>query len=149
MKKNMFFLILLLNQLSYGQNNRVIFDPLFPQDTTTSYVHHFSKYDYDGLKYKYLESSIKHRIKTLNTQYTISIIIFIVVIVLVFFGLFFSWKHFKYHFKENKNEEKTKLKVNFNGIEISSNIIGVIILTFSLVFFYLYLVHIFPIKIIE
>jgi len=47
--------------------------------------------------------------------------------------------------EENNDENKTSLKISMAGIEISSSIIGLLILCVSLAFFYLYIANIYPI----
>ena len=44
------------------------------------------------------------------------------------------------------NQSKGSLKLGPAGIEITSSVLGVLILGFSTAFLYLYLVHVFPIE---
>lgn len=39
----------------------------------------------------------------------------------------------------------TKLQVSGSGVVVESSVLGVVILTLSLVFFYLYLVYVYPV----
>jgi hypothetical protein len=47
--------------------------------------------------------------------------------------------------KDNSSDLNTQFEANFKGIKVSSPVLGVIILTLSLLFFYLYLVYVYPI----
>ena len=82
-----------------------------------------------------------------------TIIIFWMVIFLVFSGIAFSGIQF-YRATMNRrdllkndtqNELITNIEANLQGIKISSPVLGVIILTISLAFFYLYLIYVYPI----
>ena len=65
---------------------------------------------------------------------------------------YFSWVQFKTGIREKEKtgkgdrQEVTELSASPKGIRISSPVLGVIILTISLLFFYLYLVYVFPIE---
>ncbi|HMT28908.1 MAG TPA: hypothetical protein PKD91_06485 [Bacteroidia bacterium] len=95
-------------------------------------------------------------------------IIFYVVIGIVILGMVFSGIQFYIGLKEAKHnikhrtrainehqnatsenvsdaQGKTTVKLGKDGIEVTSSILGVIILTFSIVFFYLYLSIVYPI----
>lgn len=96
--------------------------------------------------------AFKHRKKLHEAQYIKSIIIFALVIVVVFTGLYFSFIQFKNSvskdIKPSDLESETKLKISVNSVEITSSIIGLLILIISLAFLYLYLKEVYPIKIL-
>lgn len=77
-------------------------------------------------------------------------IIFAMVVIIVFFGLFVSWKQFNIDNSRNKKEnagDQTPIydiSASKDSISIKSKTIGVIILIFSGVFFYLYISVVWP-----
>jgi len=95
--------------------------------------------------FRYRVRAFDHRINVLWWQHTSSQMIFFVVIIVVFVGLYFSWIQF-YESKENKIKVTTTIEATKSGMKISSPVLGVIILSLSLIFFYLYLVHVYPIR---
>jgi len=99
--------------------------------------------------YDYRVKGFDHRARVFEWQLLSSRIIFVLVILIVVVGLYFSWLQFMAGLKENANPEKMSTTVEaspMGGIKVSSPVLGVIILTLSLAFFYLYLVHIYPIN---
>lgn len=95
--------------------------------------------------YDYRTEAFKHRLKVFGWQQLSSQIIFFVVIMIVGVGLYFSWLQF--HATKNMSKmEATTFEAGTAGFKISSPILGVIILVLSLAFFYLYLVHVYPIS---
>ena len=102
---------------------------------------------YTDTFYEESENDLKwlyaHRHKGFEWNHISTIIIFWVVVVIVVAGVTLSILEFR---KDLKNPAPTVLKFSFKeGIEVSSSVIGVILLTFSLVFFYLYLKEVYPI----
>ncbi len=98
--------------------------------------------------YDYRVAGFDHRARVFEWQLLSSRIIFVLVILIVVVGLYFSWLQFIAGLRENANPEKMSTTVEASptgGIKVSSPVLGVIILTLSLVFFYLYLVHVYPI----
>ena len=97
--------------------------------------------------YKYFEFGLKHRQKVFQWQNTSSKIIFIVVIFLVGMGMIFAWRQFERGFNRPPDAEAPghTLEIGTAGVKVSSPVLGVIILTLSLAFFYLYLVYVYPI----
>lgn len=76
-----------------------------------------------------------------------SILIFIVVHVVIGFGIYFSSKQFeKTVITEGEQLPQTSMKINKDGVEVSSSVIGLLTLLISLIFFYLYLDKIYPIE---
>jgi hypothetical protein len=95
---------------------------------------------------------LKHRQESLQWNLTSGIVIFWCVIVLVFSGISFAGIQFYkslYQIKgsvDNPNLNlNTAMEANLKGFKISSPVLGVIILLISLMFFYLYLVYVYPI----
>ena len=87
-------------------------------------------------------------------QFVTTRLLFFVVILLVLFGVYLSWIQFMKAIKRKSempgqsigdNELETDIDINPKGIKISSPVLGVIILTISLAFFYLYLKSVYPI----
>lgn len=102
--------------------------------------------------YSYRSIGYTHRQEVFEYQLYSSRIIFIVVIFLVIVGVYFSgvqfhsslkWKRSK---NDSEKDDRTEIVASLKGIKVSSPILGVIILVISLMFFYLYLIHVYPIK---
>lgn len=77
-------------------------------------------------------------------------VIFIVVLSIVFFGLYISWKQFNIDIRHKSDGEKDEAGPNYDisaskdSISIKSKTIGVVILAFSGIFFYLYISIVWP-----
>jgi uncharacterized membrane protein len=99
---------------------------------------------YEALQayYKYRVTGFHHRQKVFQWQLLSARIIFIVLIFLVLVGIYFSWVQFKTGIREKEKtgkgdrQEVTELSASPKGIRISSPVLGVIILTISLLFFF-------------
>lgn len=101
------------------------------------------------------------RRRTYENQLIQTRIIFVLVLALVFAGLFFSWLQFQHSFhlkqvlrkhvaaKVDEAAAATPAQDEFafgkDGVVIKSAYLGVIILTISMAFFFLYLVYVYPI----
>ncbi|MFN0275300.1 MAG: hypothetical protein ACKVPJ_06125 [Chitinophagales bacterium] len=123
----------------------------------------------------YYTGNLNHRENTFLWQYQSGKIIFWVVILIVIAGLIFSGMQFYITYKhmtgmikttnslgttDNTAEteqksvvpdaindmNKTDLSLSPEGLKINTSVIGLIILVISIAFFYLYLIHIYPIK---
>lgn len=106
----------------------------------------------------YYTKSLKQRWDSFNWQYRSSRIIFWFVILIMVSGLFFASVQFYISYKivkstTNKLDRggdsdpaKDEIEVSLSGIKVKSSVLGVIILVISIAFFYLYLVHIYPIN---
>ncbi len=99
---------------------------------------------YDDVLYVDLEALtkhntwvLKHKREVFTWQHNTGYVIFIFVLLLVVSGVVFSAMQFIAQNKQPSSE--SKLKIDKNGIEVSSSVIGIIILAISLGFFYLYL----------
>jgi hypothetical protein len=95
---------------------------------------------------------LQHRMKTLQWNLTSSRIIFWCVIFLVFAGIVFAGLQFYMFFKATKVNSTgpaesldTEMEVSVKGVKINSPVLGIIILMMSFLFFYLYLVYVYPV----
>lgn len=119
------------------------------------------KLEYNISLQKYYRESLVNRNKAFTWSHTSSVIIFWMVITIMFFGLIFSAIQFYIsmlnakHQIQNKVQSETDkeetpgpttLKISLSGLEVNSSVLGIIILVISLAFFYLYLVHVYPVK---
>lgn len=86
---------------------------------------------------------LDHRERVFEWQHNSSIAIFYVVIGIVLIGLYFSWMQFH---RAKGEVGETTVEASKDGFKVSSPVLGVIILLLSLAFFYLYLVHVYPIS---
>ncbi|MCQ0092133.1 hypothetical protein [Roseovarius sp. M141] len=93
--------------------------------------------------YQYRVTAFGHRNRLFDWQHTSSMIIFGVVIGIVLLGLYFSWVQF--HKDEKISDHVTTLEATKTGIKVSSPVLGVIILMISLLFFYMYLIYVYPV----
>jgi hypothetical protein len=102
--------------------------------------------------YEYQIAGFRHRQRVFAWQLLSSRIIFTVVIVLVFAGIGFAAMQFYVGLKRSSTSDApprsdiTELEASLKGIRVSSPVLGVVILTLSLAFFYLYLVYVYPIS---
>jgi hypothetical protein len=106
---------------------------------------------HDALRayYEYQQVGFDHRRRVFEWQLLSSRLIFVLVIALVAVGVYFSWLQFRRGLRPDYDPDTpqtTTLEASARGVKISSPVLGVIILTISLVFFYLYLVHVYPIE---
>lgn len=94
--------------------------------------------------YSYRATGLEQRTKVFAWQHTSTIIIFAMVMLIVFAGLYFSWMQFRT--VTNPDDMKvSSIELGAAGIKVTSPVLGVIILALSLAFFYLYLVHVYPV----
>jgi uncharacterized protein (UPF0333 family) len=110
--------------------------------------------------YEYNNWALEDRKKVFDSQHLAGKIIFGVVLLLVLTGVLFSGIQFYIATKQVNRKRRvsktaeaqeseflpTTLKASLTGIEVSSSIIGVIILMISFLFFYLYLRYVYPIN---
>lgn len=99
--------------------------------------------------YTYRANGFEHRQAVFEWQLFSSKVIFWLVVTLVVIGVYFSWLQFRAGLpREGEKAEpaETTIEATTGGIKVSSPILGVIILVLSLAFFYLYLVHVYPIS---
>jgi hypothetical protein len=103
--------------------------------------------------YSYRETGYVQRLDVFAWQALSSKIIFVVVIVLVFAGIYFAAIQFHVGLKRKKapdakaaqEAEATEFVFSLSEFKVKSPVLGVIVLTISLAFFYLYLVYVYPI----
>lgn len=101
--------------------------------------------------FQYYESGFAHRRAVFGWQHLSTRIIFVVVLMLVSAGIYFAWVQFRHDLIVSKDQPKGEgapahnLEISTTGLKVSSPVLGVIILALSLVFFYLYLVYVYPI----
>ena len=93
--------------------------------------------------------ALKNRQFIIERQQITGSLIFALVTLLVLAGLAFSVIQFRIALKSiNKRSAHslnvTSFKASLTGIEVSSSILGIIILALSLAFFYLYLTNVYP-----
>ena len=93
--------------------------------------------------YDYRISGYGHREAVFSWQFLSSKIIFWAVLLVVFAGMLFSSVQFFGHLYK---PEVTEVEASLQGVKVSSPVLGVVILTISIAFFYLYLVFVYPIS---
>ena len=113
-------------------------------DDSTQKVFTRARIDY----FKYFSEGYQHRQKVFSWQLLSSKIIFVVVVLLVFSGILFAAIQFYEGLKSSlkPSGQTTTFEAGKGGLKVSSPVLGVIILVISLVFFYLYLVYVYPIR---
>lgn len=116
---------------------------------------------------EYYNWSLDFKEKTFRFQYRTGIAIFIIVSLVVFAGLCFSAWQFYLSMQQLKMQHaiaranpggpaapadesmKSNLEISATGVKVNSSVLGVIILVISIAFFYLYLVHVYPISFVS
>lgn len=88
--------------------------------------------------------SLEHRKVALQFQLLKDNILFVIVLAIVSFGLYLAYTQF-----EKGGQHEGSLKLGPAGVEVTSSILGIFILAFSMGFLYLYLVHVFPLQELE
>lgn len=101
----------------------------------------------------YYETGLAHRSRVFAWQHFSTRIIFFVVNGLVLVGVLFAWMQFRRGLEQaalgddaSAAQPGHEIELSMKGVKVSSPVLGVIILTLSLAFFYLYLVYVYPIK---
>lgn len=96
--------------------------------------------------FHHIMESNRHQRDVFHWQLISAKIIFAVVILLVIAGIYFAAVQFHHGMKKGSGESGgTEFEASLKGIKVSSPVLGVIILTISLAFFYLYLLYVYPI----
>lgn len=118
-------------------------------DDSTMAIYQDAMYAY----YEYRVSGFDHRKQVFAWQLFSSKLIFWSVLLLVLSGICFSGIQFYKSIRKEQTEGEatpedsvTEFEASAKGIKVTSPVLGVIILVISLVFFYLYLVYVYPIK---
>ena len=101
--------------------------------------------------YAYRQAGYEQRLGVFAWQLLSTKIIFVVVLVLVLAGIYFAAIQFHAGLRRRGQAdaappEETELSLSLSEVKVRSPVLGVIILTISLAFFYLYLVHVYPIR---
>ncbi len=129
--------------------------PVLPEHTSLELLDDSTRASYLASLRGYFDyrlSGYAHREKVFGWQLLSSKIIFIVVVLLMAAGIYFSGVQFHASLRRAKRTgspgeaELTEVVASMKGIKVSSPVLGVIILMISLLFFYLYLVHVYPIE---
>ena len=131
-------------------------DPAFPDapaksrmsgETATAYQETLRSY------FEYRERGYAHRLAVFEWQSLSTQIIFVVVLVLVFAGIYFAAIQFHVGLRRRSDGQQsegqpgeTEISLSLGELKVRSPVLGVIILVISLAFFYLYLVHVYPIR---
>ena len=101
--------------------------------------------------YAYRQAGYEQRLGVFAWQLLSTKIIFVVVLVLVLAGIYFAAIQFHSGLRRRDKTEpagpaETEISLSLSEVKVRSPVLGVIILTISLAFFYLYLVHVYPIR---
>lgn len=97
--------------------------------------------------YEYRADGYTHRQRVFEWQDLSTKIIFAVVIVLVLAGVYFAAVQFHAGLRANREAaDAGEVELSIKGIKVRSPVLGVIVLTISLAFFYLYLIYVYPIE---
>ena len=120
-----------------------------------------SYFAYRQKLYEYEQWSLVHTKKVYEWQLGKSEAVFWIVLFLVALGIVLSWQQFQSDLKHRARRHAlpagvlpadpalpppTQFKASLQGIEVNSSLVGVVILTISLAFFYLYIVHVYTIS---
>jgi len=115
--------------------------PKSASDPKTKQLYEIALQDY----YRYRSEGLEHRKEVFKWQLFSAKIIFIIVLSLVATGILFAGIQFRIGLNQKVSGAATEINVGKDGVTVSSPILGVIILFFSLGFFYLYLLYVYPI----
>jgi hypothetical protein len=101
--------------------------------------------------YAYRKVGYDQRLDVFAWQSLSTKIIFVVVLLLVLAGIYFAAIQFHAGLRRRQgadpaSPDETELSLSLSEVKVRSPVLGVIILTISLAFFYLYLVHVYPIR---
>jgi hypothetical protein len=101
--------------------------------------------------YTYRRVGYEQRLGVFAWQLLSTKVIFFVVLLLVLAGIVFAAIQFHSGLRrrgegEVPSPQETELSLSLREVKVRSPVLGVIILTISLAFFYLYLVHVYPIR---
>jgi hypothetical protein len=170
-----FLAVFLLVTDSHAQGNKTLTQPdsfleKFIQDeqqrSAGQDISMFPISHQDSFAEDYRRFVYQHRKMAFTWQLTSSKIIFWMVMGLVVTGVFFSWLQFRLALKsvpyrkevdtpgeqsaDNKptsyDPNSTQLEASLQGVKVSSSVLGVILLVISLMFFYLYLTHVYRLE---
>lgn len=110
----------------------------------------------EDLKLAYDRAQLEHHIRVYKAQYYQTILIAVVVHIMIGFGLYLSYLQFKRDEKfehdqkeadDNVKADNTEFKITKESISVSSNVIGLVILVISFLFYYVYIESVYTIHI--
>lgn len=103
-----------------------------------------------GEYFVHVMESNEHQRNVFRWQLLSAKVIFVTVILLVVSGIYFAAVQFHHGLKTGKQgTENTDVEISLKAVKVSSPVLGVIILAISLAFFYLYLVHVYPVEFVR
>lgn len=100
------------------------------------------------LEREHLKWALSHRERVFGWNHISSVIIFFFVMSIITMGMYFSYMQFRESIHKVKRTDlpTSTMKIGHSGVEVSSSVIGLLILTVSLAFFYLYLENVYPVQ---
>lgn len=111
-----------------------------------------ARYEASGRLDRSAAAAEQHAQAVFQWQRHASRLIFVVVIGIVLSGLALCWLQFRRpgtaKVTRTEAEPTTEVEVGLTGLKLNSPTLGVIVLGMSLAFFYLYLVHVYPITLL-
>lgn len=114
---------------------------LFNEETKAAYQKAWQAY------YDYRVQGYEDRLQVFGWQSLSTKVTFAVVVALVLAGVYFAAVQFYVGMRAGREAgEAGEVEISFKGIKVRSPVLGVIVLTISLAFFYLYLVYVYPIE---
>lgn len=129
-------------------------DPRMPDLSDVGWLQNLDKLDestrealFASLRasFTYHQTGLQHRLRVFEWQLFSSKLIFVTVLLLVFSGIVFAGIQFFVGLRSGANEQ-SHVRISTEGVQVSSPVLGVVILVISLAFFYLYLVYVYPIE---
>jgi hypothetical protein len=102
--------------------------------------------EFKAAYFKYLGEGLRLRPAVYSWNNFTTKVIFAIVHFIVLLGLYFSFLHFRGSLKPGKVVESTEVELAIQGLKVKSPVLGVVILTVSLAFFYLYLIYVYPVR---
>lgn len=94
----------------------------------------------------YEQFKINQRERALTVQYYFSLFTFVAIIIFLLFGCYLAYRQFN---RDLNNPDKSVSTIKFSlkeGMEISSSVMGLMVLFLSLLFFYLFLKEVYPVS---
>lgn len=114
---------------------------VFDEETKAGYQKAWQAY------YEYRVQGYEDRLQVFAWQSISTKVTFGVVVALVLAGVYFAAVQFHVGMRAGREAgEASEVEMSFKSVKIRSPVLGVIVLTISLAFFYLYLVYVYPIE---
>jgi len=98
--------------------------------------------------YEYNVSALQNRRDVFSWQYYSTIVIFVVVVFLVIAGVVFAALQFRQGLRRHGQNNVDTVELSWGRAKVTSSTMGIIILTLSMGFFYLYLKYVYPVSIV-